>query len=131
MTAEEHYKMAHEIYEKHARWYYGGITEEMATEILNEAKLEFTKVIELDPMHFDAFFYRGIVSKRIEDKKGESANYADILSDFTKSIQLKPSSRAFFHRAKTKLELNDEEGSRKDFLAALNLDPDSDARAYV
>lgn len=104
-------------------WYLRGVDAYFDKEW--ETALEcFSKLIELDPDHADAYIYRGNTMLKLE-------RHDEALADFTKAIEIKPvEAVAYYNRGITlgKLERNDE--ALADFTKATELKPD-EADAYI
>lgn len=75
-----------------------------------------TKVIALEPKHFDAYFYRGIA-------KNELGDYLGAIIDYSKIIIYKPDADSYYNRGNSKFSLQDYLGAKNDYESALKLDP--------
>ena len=105
-----------------------------------EARVSFTKVVELKPDFTDAWFWLGRVRSCTGPSPGESKNDLDAIEAFSKVIELDPNYKdAFYYRGyeyTVLYERNYAEGI-KDFTSYLALDPDNElamrerARSYL
>jgi len=66
------------------------------------------------------YFNMGNSKSRLKDYKGA-------IADFTKSIELSPSSDAYNNRGTSKANINDHQGAISDFTKSIELNPSSDA----
>lgn len=80
----------------------------------NEQIELFTQVIDLDPKHLDAYFYRGLAKHNAQD-------YTGAILDYTKVIFYKPDADTYYNRANSKFALHDYEGAKEDYTKALAL----------
>lgn len=88
-----------------------------------EAIENFTKVIELDSTHINAYLQRGFCKNLVED-------FAGAISDFTTVISLDPNHRwAYVSRGSAKNKTGDYQSAIDDFNTALEFDA-TDQEAY-
>jgi len=82
----------------------------------NKAAIEdFTKVIDLQPENYQAYYYRANAKFNRRDAK-------NALADYNKSIEMKPDfADAFYNRALCKQFLNDKDGACNDWNKAAAL----------
>ncbi len=90
-----------------------------------EAIDDYTRAIELDPSHLEAYLRRGTFAYRVLKR------YEASLADFDRAIELKPDcAYAYLHRGIVKCHLLKFEEAVPDFDRAIELDP-NDERAYL
>ena len=89
----------------------------MRSDSLNERIELLSKVIELEPKNFDAYFYRANAKNDLEDFHGA-------IMDYTKIIVYKPSAEIYYNRGNTKFNLEDLYGAKEDYEDALKLEPE-------
>ncbi|HMC02031.1 MAG TPA: tetratricopeptide repeat protein, partial [Flavobacteriaceae bacterium] len=89
----------------------------MRTDSLNEKIELLSKVIELEPKNFDAYFYRA-------NAKNDLGDYHDAIMDYTKIIIYKPSAEIYYNRGNSKFNLQDFYGAKEDYEEALKLEPE-------
>lgn len=83
----------------------------------------FSKAIELDPKHTNAYLYRGFCRNITKDFPGA-------IADFTKVLELNPDHKwAFVSRGSARNKTGDYTQAIEDFNRALTIDP-SDQEAY-
>src|SRR5262245_4899938 len=92
-------------------------TDELDAGNLEAALAHFEHAIELDRNYGAAYFSRGLVRKRQRD-------YDGAISDFTRSIQLKPMPEAYLNRGATLKDKGDPDGAMLDYDKAIELKPD-------
>ncbi len=92
-------------------------TNELEAGNLETALAHFERAIELDGNYGAAYFSRGLVRKRQRDLDGA-------ISDFTRSIQLKPIAEAYLNRGATLKDKGDPDGAMVDYNKAIELKPD-------
>lgn len=89
---------------------------------LNEkenAMLDYTKAISLDPVNIDAFYNRASLHWR-------SGEHKKAISDYTRVISLDPNyTNAYYNRANSYLQLDQKKEAIKDYTMVLRLDPTS------
>src|ERR1043165_8779508 len=91
-------------------------TDELEAGDLDAALAHFQRAIELDPNYGAAYFSRGLVRKRQQD-------YDAAISDFTRSISLKPMAEAYLNRGATLKDKGDSDGAIADYNRAIELNP--------
>ena len=90
---------------------------------VQEAIVDYDKIIELQPDNVKAYLYRGQARVR-------AAEYHEAIMDFDKIIELEPdNSTGYYHRAGAKSQLAKYVDAVIDYDTAIRLDPD-DAMAY-
>src|SRR4029434_1009492 len=92
-------------------------TNELEAGNLDAALAYFQQAIELDPNYGASYFSRGLVRKRQRD-------YDGAISDFTRSIVLKPIAEAYLNRGATLKDKGDSDGAIADYNKAIDLNPD-------
>jgi len=89
-----------------------------------QAIVNSTKAIELNPHYEEAFGNRGIA-------RGAQGDLAGAIADFTKAIELKPNdAKAYYNRGNARRNLGDRAGALIDYDRAIELKP-NDAEAYT
>ena len=84
---------------------------------LEQAIVDYTKAIELDPNSVEAYFNRGIAYQ-------VSDNWEQAIVDYTKTIELGPDYKeAYFNRGDNYYILNNPEQAIADYTKAIELDP--------
>jgi|GEM_PF-1363020 len=124
---------------------------------LNEAMVQYTKAIELNPNNAVAYNNRGYIKEQLKNYQGAIEDYnktialdpknafaynnrgyskhllgndKEAIEDYNKSIELNPNNDwAYFYRGETNYKLNNYAGARFDFTKAIELNP-KDARSY-
>ncbi|MCU0288560.1 MAG: tetratricopeptide repeat protein [Acidobacteria bacterium] len=85
---------------------------------------DYTKAIELNPDHYEAYLKRGTLRYKVLKE------YREALTDFDKVIEMKPDcALAYLHRGIVKCHLLEFELALPDLNRALELDP-NDERGY-
>src|SRR5678816_2277990 len=92
-------------------------TAELEAGNLETALAHFERAIELDRNYGAAYFSRGLVRKRQRDFDGA-------ISDFTRSIELKPMAEAYLNRGATLRDKGESDGAIVDYNKAIELKPD-------
>ncbi len=83
----------------------------------NDALSDFAKVIELDPNHAEAYYWRG-------DLYTMTGKFTESISDYTKAIKNNPKyAVAYHHRGYVYANVGNSEEAKKDLLKAIELDP--------
>lgn len=77
----------------------------------------YTKVIEMDPTHYLAYYNRAVEKKKLGD-------YAGAITDFSEAIKINPDYKTYYGRAKSKEALQDIQGAIMDFTKAIEINPD-------
>jgi tetratricopeptide (TPR) repeat protein len=77
----------------------------------------FSKAIDLDSKHLDAYFYRAIAKDNIGDYNGA-------ILDYTKVIFYEPDADPYYNRGNSKYKLQDYFGAKEDYEKAVELDPE-------
>ncbi|HLH89024.1 MAG TPA: tetratricopeptide repeat protein [Xanthobacteraceae bacterium] len=90
-----------------------------AIQDLNEA----IRLYEGDPAAWEAFYNRGVA-------RGAEGQIELSISDYSRSIELKPSAHAFYNRGSSYLKIDDPDSAIADFTRAIELDPKSSAAFY-
>jgi tetratricopeptide (TPR) repeat protein len=75
----------------------------------------FTKIIELEPKNFDAYFYRAIA-------KNDLGDYYGAITDYSKIIVYEPDADIYYNRGNSKYSIQDYDGAKEDYSEALKLD---------
>lgn len=89
-----------------------------------EALADYSKAIELNPTHLDAYLKRGTLRYKVLKQ------YQEALTDFDKAIELNPDcALAYLHRGIVKCHLLKFDIALPDFDKAVELDP-NDERVY-
>jgi tetratricopeptide (TPR) repeat protein len=91
-------------------------TDAMNAGNLDIALAHFERAIELDPQYGASYFSRGLVRKRLLDFDGA-------ISDFTRSIKLKPIAEAYLNRGATLKDKGDPDGAIADYNKAIEMKP--------
>ena len=87
------------------------------------AKIAYSKAIELDPMYESAYFNRGLAKRNLKDNYGA-------ISDYTKAIEINPKDAlAFVNRGNSKESIKDYYGAIADYTKAIEINP-KDALAF-
>ena len=77
----------------------------------------FTKAIEFDPNHLDAYLFRGNVYNALE-------RYEEAIADFTKTIELDPiHGESYLQRGVAQYRLGNHEEAIADYTKTIELDP--------
>ena len=85
---------------------------------------DYTKVIEIKPDFFEAYYNRGY-------SRDELQNYKGAISDYTKAIEINPTDADAYHnRGISKANLQDHKGAIADYDKAIEIDP-AYATAYL
>ncbi len=87
------------------------------------AILDFNKAVDLDPNYEEAFAFRGIVKRALNNDSGA-------LADFTLSINISANAFAYFNRGLTRASLRDYQGSKRDFTEVVFLEPNNSSAYY-
>ena len=90
------------------------------TERYDEAMIEYSKIIELFPNHYDSHFNIGYINYEYGEGKDELSKAVDY---FTRAISIRPKSKkAFFNRGAAREALGKYEEAKKDYQSALDID---------
>jgi tetratricopeptide (TPR) repeat protein len=84
---------------------------------------ELTATLKIDPNNYDIYNMRAIAYSELK-------KYPEAIADFTKCIELKPGSEAYFNRASAKFTQNDFKGALADLNAALNANKKDNKALY-
>ena len=104
------------VYFLSAADYYRGISEVRRGDT-NNALVDFSKAIELNPPFDQAYYDRGKLKQTMGDLDGA-------LGDYDKAIELNPqNSAAYNNRGNVRVARNDLDGAFADFRKAVELDP--------
>jgi tetratricopeptide (TPR) repeat protein len=89
---------------------------------------QYTKAIIYKPDFADAYFSRGYqIYYHFKENKGNNEDFIKAIDDLSKAIDLAPdSSKSFFFRGLTRIEMKMYNDAIKDFDIAINLDPSDD-----
>ncbi|MCK4761779.1 MAG: tetratricopeptide repeat protein [Candidatus Aminicenantes bacterium] len=109
---------------KKSNTYYNSGLKKNLHEQYTEAIADYTKAIELEPEHVDAYLQRGTLNYKILKK------YEEALADFEKAVELDSQcSAAFLHRGVVKCHLLKFKEALPDFDRAAELTP-NDEKIY-
>jgi len=87
--------------------------------------MDYTKVIEIEPSHINAFNNRGCLLV-------EEGDFERAIKDFTQAIKIKPDhATAYFNRGSAWRGLKEYENAIEDFKKAMKLDPAKKEKALA